>query len=96
MTSPREGLPPCLVRYAEFEDRLVAFFDDSICGHNGSHRYGVSAGFILERKRDPGHPELFGAIIEIPPPIYMTTDDPDEAKAAFDKGAEYVRTGRME
>ena len=25
----------------------------------------------------------------------VLTDDPDEAQAAFDKGAEYVRTGEM-
>ena len=99
VSDPREGLPPCIKQYVEAENRAAAFFDDSVCGHGDGDkrylRYGVSAGVIQERRRDRAHPNCFGATLRAPAPIYLLTDDPDEAQAAFERGAEWVRTGQM-
>ena len=94
MSEPREGLPPC-VKIVVFEDRAVLLIDTESCDaeHGISKvRFGIRFGVIDEWRLSPTHPS--GP--KTPwVPIHLTTDDPDEAQAAFDKGAEWVRTGVM-
>lgn len=86
---PREGLPPCMETVV-FEGRCVLL-----------HRRCDSKGGILVRtarfsrwdedKIDhPGYlcPKAAGPMVS-----HLNTDDPAAAQAAFDKGAEWVRTG---
>jgi hypothetical protein len=95
-TAPREGLPPCQTQCAQFEGRNVSFYDSSLCGeHEGQPRYAVSAGVTLSQGRDHLHPKWAGGTYKGAPLIYLLTDDPDEAQAAFERGREYVRTGRL-
>ncbi len=58
-------------------------------------RFEIDAGTARGRLMWPSHPdmEVNGCGLEI---VDLLTDDPDEAQAAFDKGAEYVRTGVLE
>ena len=91
---PREGLPPCLVGFAEFEGRRASMHQRSLCTFSSTQgaNFLVTSGRILGRIE--GHPHSnwltgnFSGVVD--------TDDPDEAQAAFDKGAEYVRTGVLE
>ena len=96
MSEPREGLPPCQTHCVMFEERLAAAYDFALCGEHGLvSRYAVSAGVIQSRGEDSTHAGRAGGTYKGTPLIYLLTDDPDEAQAAFDKGAEYVRTGVM-
>lgn len=98
--APAEGLPPCR-SHARFDGRRVSMIDTTKCdgGHHfqaySARRFFVLAGY--EKKPFEHDPHgwqaywLFGYSIV----IKLLTDDPDEAQAAFDKGAEWVRTGTM-
>ncbi len=93
MTSPaREGLPPCMIHYARLGE-LVAFVHDyTICNlptyYTRPERFGISLGKPHDgSKYWAGHP--FGAV-EIKTDF---TNDLDEARAAFERGAKWVRTG---
>ena len=97
MTASREGLPPCL-SYAVFDNRLAVLIDLKMdCG--GQHldrgrRFEVDVGIAGSRLTWPSHPnmEVNVCSLEI---VDLLTDDPDEAQAAFERGAEWVRTGEM-
>ncbi len=96
-SAPAEGLPPCL-RWVAFDRRNVAMADREIpCP--GDHQFmpkrfavtwGKENGVVSAHPSHPTYtfpnPGVVGA---------MRTDDPDEAQAAFERGAEYVRTGVM-
>ncbi len=99
MTEPREGLPPC-VSAAVFEGRRVFMRDNRECKHEWKGRQeqiAVAVDTFIEWGPDWMHhdgtqsPSGHG-----PSLLELFTDDPDEAQAAFDKGAEYVRTGVLE
>jgi len=88
---PREGLPPCLVGFAEFEGRRASTHRKSLCTFSCTQKadFLVTSGRVMERIE--GHPYsnwLTGNLRGV-----LDTDDPDEAKAAFKRGAEWVRTG---
>ncbi len=101
MTEPREGLPPCL-SMAVFEGRVATLYDEMGCDHKDapqmSTRYevlvGQSTAWLSWEHAD--HPEIVVPSVWMEGRTKMDTDDPDEAQAAFERGAEYVRTGRME
>ena len=94
--APAEGLPPCIKRVAIFEGRQATWHirescpdpsnQTSRCGHyvcagqRGGKRCSYHSGVDLELLHKPVVLEAF-------------TDDPAEAKAAFERGAEWVRTG---
>jgi hypothetical protein len=99
---PREGLPPC-VSAVVFESR-AAFLWDGNCECAGSFsaplRFCAAAGYVSGKREAPGHA---GTMMPIIPEgdwpwhrAHLDTDDPDEAQAAFERGAEWVRTGEME
>ena len=91
MSEPREGLPPCMSRYARCGESVAFIHDYVICEfptfYKPSIRYGIALGSHWNGQG--GHPFC------IAEKTISFTDDPDEAQAAFDKGAEYVRTGVM-
>ena len=94
LAEPREGLPPCLVRFAEFEGRRSSMHQKSLCAfpHTQGANFLVTSGRIMGRIED--HPRsnwLTGNFRGV-----LDTDDPDEAQAAFERGAEWVRTGVLE
>jgi len=99
VTSPREGLPPCY-SVSMLDSRVSILHDSRVCSKRGTaqtHRFIIGAGDDSYVGKGNAHPELqvpqldgFSDLI-----LLVHTDDPDEAQAAFDKGAEYVRTGEM-
>ena len=94
MTSPREGLPPCLSTVL-FDGRVATTVDSKACGQkHHPWRFQVTAGKITRRGEVAGIHEFRSWWVQ--PVISLYTDDPAEAQAAFDKGAEYVRTGVLE
>lgn len=98
MSTPREGLPPCL-SLAIFDGRGASLVDDTAGCHSprgGGGRFKINAGTIgTTRVTSRIHPELPKSWPVLVWALSMATDDPDEAKAAFERGAEYVRTGVM-
>lgn len=107
MTDPvvsnvREGLPPC-VSAAVFEGRRVFMRDIRKCNH-GWVSYDESAGRIVvvadtfvsvTADSTDWHPGCVTPTGCGPDIVQLQTDDPAEAQAAFDKGAEWVRTGEI-
>ncbi len=96
MTGPREGLPPCVTGSVIFDGRAAAISDTAICGDHPllPKRFYVTAGLdggVTANRAHPGYSDCYidSQFID------LVTDDPDEAQAAFDKGAEYVRTGKL-
>lgn len=92
-------MPPCL-RLAVFEGRVATHYDELGCKHEDpssmSVRYEVRMGRPDEWRLwyHGDHPEVtvptwWGT----PLVLHLKTDDPDEAQAAFERGAEWVRTG---
>ncbi len=98
---PREGLPPCL-SMAVFEGRVSTFYDEMGCDHKDapdiSTRYEVLVGRPTEwfPWEHGDHPETVVPSFDASDRRQYLTDDLDEAKAAFKRGREYVRTGEME
>ena len=98
VSEPREGLPPCL-SFAMHDGRGFSVRDRKACdgAHVGSSRFYITGGAVTPCGCTEGHrvhPEVKWHYAG--PAIFdLSTDDPDEAQAAFDKGAEYVRTGVM-
>ncbi len=84
----REGLPPC-ARIVLYDDRLAVWH--SPCGTRNGHI--VTAGPFLEYADSRDHPGFKTAIGTYPLTVDLVTDDPTEAQAAFERGAEWVRTG---
>ena len=94
VSDPREGLPPCL-SVAVFDGRMAAMVDgeaDSSCDHY-SARFWVGAGTIIRREKALTLHGFYPWVTK--GGFELFTDDPDEAQAAFAKGAEWVRTGEM-
>ena len=104
VSEPREGanerMPPCL-RLAVFEGRVATFYDEMGCDHKDPAsmpaRYEVLVGQPTEWLpwAHGDHPQTVVPSVWVSGRTQYMTDDPDEAQAAFDKGAEYVRTGVM-
>lgn len=99
MSDPREGLPPCL-SMAVFEGRACTLYDEMGCDHQGGAsiplRYEVRVGapdgwrlWMHGDHRETTVPEWWASSLIVD----LSTDDPNEAQAAFAKGAEWVRTG---
>ncbi len=91
--APAEGLPPCL-SMAIFEGRVVTFHDRSCEAARAPDRFAVAWGKPKHWDKDPSvahgdcPPMPVGGVVE-----KLLTDDPAEARAAFERGAEWVRTG---
>lgn len=97
MTEPREGLPPCIVRLAIFEGNQACWHDMKLCPLPvpTDDRHVITAGRrSIDREEDDC---TNGAVMLVAWPAVVDegTDDPAAAQAAFDKGAEWVRTGEM-
>jgi hypothetical protein len=91
VSDPREGLPPCLVGFAEFEGRRASMHQKSLCTFscNQPADFLSTSGRILERIEDHPHSNwLTGNLRGV-----VNTDDPAEAQAAYERGAEWVLTG---
>ncbi len=94
-TAVREGLPPCQ-KFALMDGRVASLIDKSACDidHNISQRFWVVAGMDGGAGRRAQHPEHRVGHNRVREAVLtLRTDDPDEAQAAFNKGAEWVRTG---
>ncbi|KKM63646.1 hypothetical protein LCGC14_1509320 [marine sediment metagenome] len=91
----REDSPPCL-RLAVRGDRVAYFEDFSLCPAAtwGSPRFAVEAGALVGWGSDFLHPgrqsPRFGERV-----LEEVTDDPAEAKAAYARACEWVRTGEL-
>ena len=100
MADPREGLPPCM-SMAVFEGRVATLYDEMACDHKDPAslptRFEVLTGQPTEWLpwAHEDHPEIVVPSAWIPSRTQHLTDDPDEAAAAFERGAEWVRTGEM-
>ena len=97
MSDPREGLPPCL-SLVRLDNRIATLVDYDVCQHEGpAPRFSVIATRVNDswrRSHSTFHPEFpLWQVLADAMLIELDTDDPDEAKAAFAKGAEWVRTG---
>ncbi len=97
MTEPREGLPPC-VKVVLFDDRLAVLYDRSCsCGQffdDTPERYCCTAAPHTGYQEATGHPDCMMPS-RGPWLLHLDTDDLDEAQAAFERGREYVRTGKL-
>lgn len=94
-TPAREGLPPCM-SVARFGDRYATMRDRVLCG--GKHRnarFWVMAGVVtpphVPSQVHPDYPAPYHLTVRSV--MRISTDDPAEAQAAFERGAEWVRTG---
>lgn len=94
-TPPAEGLfCQCFKAIARFDGRVAWWFTrDPRCPRchedpPSLERHHVTAG--EEVAQTDGIPACSGGL------PFTHTDDPDEAQAAFERGAEYVLTGVME
>ena len=99
LSEPREGLPPCL-SVVMFDGRGASMrASDNCAGEHGGGRFWVASGRIIPCDCPAGvhagtHSEITWHYARPYGPD-TETNDPDEAQAAFDKGAEWVRTGVM-
>ena len=97
--APAEGLPPCM-SVVMFDGRGASVRASADCtGKHMGSRFWIVSGQITPCDCSDGvhrgaHPEITW---HYDPPFGpgMMTDDLDEAQAAFERGAEYVRTGEM-
>ena len=91
--APAEGLPPCWLGRATLENRTATLHAVDRCSFLSSlpprvGNFRVSVGYVANSKDD--HP--FASWVKRVAPL-LDTDDPAEAEAAFERGAEWVRTG---
>ncbi len=93
--APAEGLPPCIRRLAILEGNQACWHDMAQCPQPipTAAQHVITAG-----RRDGlrnGNDCTNGAVEMIAVPGFLVegTDDPAEAQAAFERGAEWVRTG---
>lgn len=95
--APAEGLPPCMKRVAIFEGRQATWHHRSICSIPEIQRKPI-AHYVLYGQTLPVAAKTTPMLKTICPgtEVQIETDDPVLAQAAFDKGAEYVRTGVLE
>ena len=101
MSDAREGLPPC-VSVAVFEGRRAFMRDVRKCEHGWGdgerkERIVVCTDLVHGKSLAPDgyHPECSMPWGDGSTFLLVWTDDPDEAQAAFERGAEWVRTGEM-
>jgi len=98
VSNVREGLPPCR-SLARFDGRRASMIDTALCGEDhGFNTYStkrcfVIAGRELRPKRVDPHGFLAYYFARPSLVVDLCTDDPAEAQAAFERGAEWVRTG---
>ena len=104
--APAEGLPPnermpaCL-RLHMFEGRAAILRDGAAdCGNvHGGERFYVVFGIIASCDGQHDHVGPSGSHdlpwCFTPSRNTLLTDDPDEAARAYERGAEWVRTGEM-
>ena len=91
VSDPREGLPPCLVRAARLDNRVAWWGEANRCRcWNISARMDVGFGVLTEPQASH---DVLCRDWYISGQGSVRTDDPDEAQAAFERGAEWVRTG---
>ncbi len=97
--APGEGPPPCQ-RFVLFDGRVASHIDTSLCDedHKDKFRFFVIAGMGDGDERDDmphdDCPVGRGAIRN--PVVRLSTDDPAEAEAAFERGERWVRTGELD
>lgn len=97
----REGLPPCMKRRVEFEDRLAGLGDWEACGadHNRAirpSRYEVQAGYAGQLAvATTSHPGISIRGMQLPTIFKLFTNDRAEAEAAWLRAEEWVRTGEL-
>jgi hypothetical protein len=99
LAEPRERLPSCRLQYVNFEGRGASLRDTSLCSGERhlscfwafGYRYYALAGktIFLDRQEGTHCIDEGSAVFEV------RTNDPDEARATFNRGAEWVRTGEM-
>ena len=94
--APAEGLPPC-VSLVVFEGRRAWMVDADVCGHpHIEHRFVIVADTLICWDTTWAyHPGILTPQGTLEGPLFVRTDDPAEAQAAFERGAEWVRTGMM-
>ncbi len=97
--APAEGLPPCY-SVSALDGHVAILHDSRVCGKRGTlqtHRFIMGAGDNSYVGKGNAHPELqvpqLNRLSKLVSLIH--TDDPAEAQAAFERGAEYVRTGTL-
>ncbi len=97
MSDPREGLPPCLVRAARFDGRIAWWATIGRCECVGADP-NPPAHRVLHGQHGPtpkdGRDKWLCRDWFIVGKLPFMTDDPAEAQAAFERGAEWVRTGQ--
>ncbi len=100
-SAPAEGLPPC-ISIATFEGRRAFMRDVRKCEHGWGpqerpERMVVVADFLSGLTRADGyHPGYLMPYGDGSNILLLWTSDPAEAQAAFERGAEWVRTGEIE
>ena len=92
-------MPPC-TRLVFFEERAAVIHDrneNCPCGFPPEdHRFGIFASRVKNMTQQEMPPSTTIPLWCVgDAAVEMGTDDPDEAQAAFAKGAEWVRTGEM-
>ena len=95
IAEPQEGLPPCFKGQAIFDGRYVQWVSQGVCGGHGNtvKEHCVNIGEIHSWGNDINHPEFRRPQVRWIDGCHVDTNDPDEAQAAFERGAEWVRTG---
>lgn len=84
---PREGLPPCFVRYAQFEKRVAIVHSDDKCHRPGywSENDVVITGTTIDWDSTPDHPMDWESCNWTHLPL-----------AEWEKAEHFVRTGELE
>ena len=95
VSNVREGLPPCQ-HYALYGNRVASLVDTSKCDddHTLATRFFIVAGIDGDNNPSDPHSEYLAGQGSLASCLLrVETDDPAEAQAAFERGAEWVRTG---
>ena len=87
-------LPPCLSQTV-FDGRVASMWSRDACGHEGDVAFYVSAGPHDGLFTPVGHPETRAHGNASSSEQWPGTDDPDEARAAYERAQEWVRTGEL-
>ena len=95
---PREGLPPC-VKLSRLDNRYASLRNSSLCDghHKGQLRFWVMGGDVgAPATRDEAHPDLsWSWHVGVYCGVFLETDDPAEAEAAYGRAQRYVLTGEL-
>lgn len=94
-TEPREGLPPCIRQLAIFNGNQACWHDMNQCPfpRPTTDRHIITAGRRCGSPTD--HDCTNGAVEMINGPGFLVlgTDDADEARATYERGAKWLLTG---